>query len=182
MLSRRMHQLWIVPQGCIVSPSWSAWVRCVRACIVQVRPSLVVSSAPEPGEVLWENLQVDDEHEARVESYLTVCTHGLTHSARPLTHGLTHSARPLTCIVAFFTLTALCCACCRSLRWLSSPLVSLWSVRPHACTRPYARPCPHTPFMLCACSMGMDSSLQRAHIQPFIHTQGPWSMRTCACH
>lgn len=33
-----------------------------------VKPAVIVTAAPEPSEVLWENLQVDDEHEAKVEN------------------------------------------------------------------------------------------------------------------
>ena len=36
--------------------------------------NVVVESAPEPSEVLWENLQLDDEHESRVELVSTVMT------------------------------------------------------------------------------------------------------------
>ena len=38
------------------------------------RSNVVVESAPEPSEVLWENLQLDDEHESRVELVSTVLT------------------------------------------------------------------------------------------------------------
>lgn len=44
---------------------WSSFIR--GRSEFAVRPSLVVARAPEPDEVIWENLEQDDRHEAKVE-------------------------------------------------------------------------------------------------------------------
>ena len=61
---------WMPSCSEMVSPFF--WCRCLLAkgglVEADVKTSVVVTSAPEPNEVLWENLQIDDEAEARVET------------------------------------------------------------------------------------------------------------------
>ena len=44
------------------------WLRLLKGLKRPQRPAVLVDSAPEPNEVLWENLALDEEWEARVES------------------------------------------------------------------------------------------------------------------